>query len=142
LAVAGGDGNVWRVTPEDGGANKLSAGSGPAWSDDGSALAFLSDRGLITVKPDGSGQNVIAGSGYEMGKLSWSPDGKYLAASWEFTADTCGPRQWGWVIAADGSGVQELPSPYHAIWRPTAQPTPDKPLGTDPPPKHGEGCGG
>lgn len=144
LAVATHGGQVWRVSVETGDARQLGTGAQPVWSEDGSRVGYVSSakgEGLVIVRADGSGRLVVASDKYPLGRLSWSPDGRYIVSSHEFTADTCGGPKWGFVIATDGSGVRMLPSPYHAAWRPT-DPSPPDELSADKPPKRGEGCGG
>ena len=144
LAVATDDGVVWRVSLETGETLRLGSGAEPAWSDDGSRLAYVSSEkgeSLVTIKADGSARRVIASDKFPMGRITWSPDGRYVASSHEFIGETCGGPKWGFVVAADGSGVRILPSPFHVAWRPTdASPPGD--LSTDAPPKRSEGCGG
>lgn len=144
LAVVG-DGLVWRVSVEPGDALRLGAGGEPAWSDDGSRLAYVSSEegdGLVTIDADGSGRRVVASDKYPLGRLSWSPDGRYVVSYHELImGETCGGPKWGFIVAADGSGIRTLPSPYHVAWRPT-DPSPPDELTADAPPKRSEGCGG
>lgn len=144
LAVSTNDGKVWRVSVDTGDTLRLGTGTSPAWSDDGSRVAYASTakgEGLVTVRPDGSGRRVVASDKYPLGHISWSPDGHYIASSHEFIGETCGGPKWGWVIATDGSGVRMLASPWHAHWRPTDA-SPPEALTADAPPKRSEGCGG
>jgi dipeptidyl aminopeptidase/acylaminoacyl peptidase len=66
------------------GAAKAEAMS-PAWSPDGTRLAFLSDArtkgrpSLYIAAADGSGVHLLAALGGLPQRLSWSPDGKHLA---------------------------------------------------------------
>ncbi len=145
LAVATNDGKVWRVSVDSGDAIDLGSGTDPTWADDGSRIAVVATsngEGLVTVRPDGSERRVVASDQYPLGRLRWSPDGRYIAASHEFMAgETCAGPKFGWVIATDGSGIRMLASPWHAHWRPTDA-SPREALTTDPPPKRSEGCGG
>jgi len=89
----------------------------PAWSPDGTKIAFTSDRshpffaGLFTMNPDGSQkQSVTTGPASEP---DWSPDGTRLAF------DRFGDI---YVINPDGSGEQRLTSSteddQHPVWSP------------------------
>jgi dipeptidyl aminopeptidase/acylaminoacyl peptidase len=77
----------------------------PAWSPDGSTIAFASGRGndstrIYTVSPDGSNLHLITTGGGTYDALpAWSPDGTQIAfvRSYEI-----------WVMARDGSGVHQL----------------------------------
>ena len=54
----------------------------PAWSPDGKAIAFLSDRSgrqeIYTVDPDGKNLKKITDADTDKGSLTWSPDSKAL----------------------------------------------------------------
>lgn len=57
------------------------AGTGPAWSPDGSTLAFK-DSGLWTMNPDGTNATQLVADGGKdtvYGPIAWSPDGADLA---------------------------------------------------------------
>ena len=91
-----------------------------AWSPDGSRLAFVGQgpRGveeIFTIKSDGTDLKQITyqddfghtGS-FEMTRgqrLTWSPDGKYLAFVRESTEEQ---EQRIWIIKSDGSGSPEM----------------------------------
>ena len=94
----------------------------PAWSPDGGAIAFATDRNgelqLATMSPDGGGEAIIGGgvSGWDP---AWSPDGRQIA----FTVVDYGAL-FGLAIStmfADGSGVSVVA--YDAsepAWMPTS----------------------
>ena len=106
------------------------ASSPPAWSPDGSTIAFIQgdDRdSLFAISPDGSGLRKIANLAYIQGwewtpypHLSWSPDGsEILLQDYPFV-----------LVKADGSTYEEGEAPYvvfagpedwyiaHASWSP------------------------
>ena len=143
LAVGTNAGELWMVPMDGEPPHRLTSGGGPVWSEDGSMLAYETAEGLTVARADGSDPTVVASDRYPLtGGVAWSSDGQYLVSSSEPMTDTCGPPQFGWVIATDGSGVRSLGDPYHARWRPIdASPPPVAEL-DDPPPKRGEGCGG
>jgi len=77
--------------------------SAPAWSPDGSSIAFASDRSgsstsLYTVAPDGSNLRAVTATGYDSGP-AWSPDATQIA----FVRN-----QQVWVTARDGTGAHQL----------------------------------
>ena len=90
----------------------------PAWSPDGSTLAFDSDRadpdpndsvvinGVFTMRADGSGVTKVTGSTGSSGDAAWSPDGSLIA----FGSDRGDyPSQQGiYVMGADGGNVRRV----------------------------------
>jgi Tol biopolymer transport system component len=94
----------------------------PAWSPDGSKIAFISERDgrarLYLMNADGSGEHPLtdhAGDDHRGGSQAsfvydpWSPDGTRIA----FDYDAIG--EWGtYVINADGSGLTRLSD--HPTW--------------------------
>jgi len=79
-------GEIFTVNPDGSGPVNLTNGAGsdstPAWSPDGSKIAFLSDRsgsGLYVMNTDGSGAHKVASPpGLSGFGLAWSPDGAKL----------------------------------------------------------------
>jgi TolB protein len=83
----------------------------PAWSPDGSELAFHTAGGIYIVRANGSGLHRISEDG---GQPSWSPDGSRIAF-------TRGGELF--TMALDGSGVTMLEGvvvvPNYAwVWNP------------------------
>ena len=95
----------------------------PAWSPDGTKLAFMSNRDgnpeIYVVNRDGSGLRRLTNHPENDVTPTWSPTGNQIA----FTSDRTGRPQI-WIMNADGSGQQQ----HHAArsWcdRPTWSPAP------------------
>jgi Tol biopolymer transport system component len=87
--------------------------SAPAWSPEGSLIAFRGrDGGLYTIHPDGTGLTRIGDLGYA--EFAWSPDGTKLAfgrATGNQSADLV-------VVNADGSGLTRVTSGWAPVWSP------------------------
>jgi TolB protein len=77
----------------------------PAWSPDGSLIAFSSRRessfDLYTMRADGTGTRRLTSATEDDGHPTWSPDGKSIA----FARGTPGRI---YVMNADGTGVRRL----------------------------------
>ncbi len=72
-----------RIADTSGGNRLLVSGASrfPAWSPDGTNIAFHSTGGISTIKPDGTGLKVAIkrGSGYTVLYPHWSPTGSHIA---------------------------------------------------------------
>lgn len=81
--------------------------SEPAWSPNGSAVAFKSDRAgnlnIWLARPDGSNLTQLTTGRATDDQPAWSPDGTQIA----FVSDRAGTRNI-WVINADGSGLRRV----------------------------------
>jgi TolB protein len=97
------DGTLGNLTNTPG-----SSDDGPAWSPDGTKIAFRSYRSghpdLYVMNADGSGVTQLTADAATEGRPAWSPDGKMIAfgstsdlVAWEL-----------YVMNADGSGVTQL----------------------------------
>ena len=119
LDVASGTQKPLPVTAAD--ANDTS----PAWSPDGSTIAFVSDRGdgswrIYTVAPDGSNlQHISNDAGTYDALPAWSPDGTQIAFARNYQI---------WVMARDGSGAHPLTT-GDGNTAPAWQPLPPAPKG-------------
>jgi Tol biopolymer transport system component len=97
----------------------VSDGWAPAWSPDGSQIAFISHAGIGIVSPDGSAERLqVAG---EIDDVEWTPDGRLIYTR---SARDSGGR----IFISDGGGERQLipeataprQATYHemeAVWR-------------------------
>jgi len=87
----------------------VSSGKGddfPAWSPDGTQLAFASDRGIAVMNADGSERRQLtSGKWIDLGP-QWSPDGSLIAFSRYPLSSP--PKREVWVMKADGSDARML----------------------------------
>jgi Tol biopolymer transport system component len=101
------------------GSGRLALAPGPAgrtaeagaWSPDGTAIAYISRRGIELIAPDGSGRRLLLGTAAT--GLAWSHDGKLLAYS---------APDGIYVLPADGSTPPRLVVTDHSPGRPSFSP--------------------
>jgi Tol biopolymer transport system component len=74
-------------------------GDSPAWSPDGTWIAYVRRGGISTVRPDGTGVRALAESGGTPTSVDWSPDGQSLVFA---------ERRHLYVVGADGAGLRQL----------------------------------
>lgn len=70
------DGSPWIYVADSTSVRRLVPGDEPAWSPDGSMIAFESSAGIALVGSDGTNERVIRAGGYQP---VWSPDGRRIA---------------------------------------------------------------
>jgi TolB protein len=73
--------------------------SEPAWSPDGSTIAFIRDAGLWVMHADGTAQRELRRSLRFPGAPAWSPDGLLLAIELDGAI---------YILNADGTGLRPL----------------------------------
>jgi Tol biopolymer transport system component len=83
-----------------------SGGSWPAWSPDGTEIAYTSIRrdGLFVMNADGTGARRVTRSPTIDLQPAWSPDGKHLA----FARTVPGFNTEIYVVGVDGKGLRRL----------------------------------
>jgi Tol biopolymer transport system component len=98
----------------------------PAWSPDGSKIAFDSDRGgtagIWVMNADGSSPRRLTGAIVGDYHPAWSPDGTRIAYA-SFTVGAYGSNVW--IMNADGSGAAPLTAGYEEVqditWSPNGK---------------------
>ena len=100
----------------------------PAWSPDGSRIAFVSDRDgnaeIYVAGSDGSGVTRLTEDPADDFSPAWSPDGSWIAFA--SSGDV-------YVVAADGSGLARLTDVPQAVGPPAWQPPGEEASGFVPP---------
>ena len=131
-----GNWEIYTMSPDGSGVARLTNNPArdvaPAWSPDGTKIAFMSNRDdpnpdtcygpssscnweIYTMNADGTGQTRITNNPAEDQTPAWSPDGAEIV----FTSDRGTPRFFDvYKMNADGSGVTNLTSAAGArdIW--------------------------
>jgi Tol biopolymer transport system component len=112
-----GDQEIWLMNADGSEPHRLTRGLSPAWSPDGSKIAYSSPgeqlcppgrglrcTGLSIMNADGSGQHRVPNT--DGGEYpSWSPDGKRIA----FNSNLTGSHVM-YIVDADGPGLVDLSS--------------------------------
>jgi TolB protein len=90
----------------------------PAWSADGTKIAYVTDRGLRTMNADGSANTLLVPDTY-LERPNWSPDGTELVFD-AFVSAEGGFRLF--VVNDDGTGLTQIdsagPNEYYPEWSP------------------------
>ena len=99
---------IYVVQPDGMGLRKLTEdGSQPAWSPDGSNIAYaVRMDGLYVMRADGSGQREVTGTAPTSG-ISWCPDGTRIV----FSGPSEGAYAALFVIGVDGAGLEQITEP-------------------------------
>lgn len=119
--------NIFVINADGSGERQLTPGRGaaagglfPAWSPDGSWIAYSNGAGINLVRPDGSGRRPLGVAG----ECSvWSPDGSELLFCSNGVNGGEGVDNWDvFVMDADGSHVRRLTrhvaQDYPGAWSP------------------------
>jgi Tol biopolymer transport system component len=120
------DAEIWVMNPDGSGQHELSHNDrtdfDPAWSADGSLLAFTSsgaDADIWVMNADGTGEHDVSNdpTGPDI-HSAWSPDGRRIA----FVKQNFDGTSALWVMKADGSGQRPLTDDttinVHPAWSP------------------------
>jgi Tol biopolymer transport system component len=111
------NGHIYIVEPATGAETDLGSGVSPAWSPDGTRLAFL-DFGVTVMNADGSGRRQLHTGGLDRRPV-WSPDGTRLA----FGSGSSGVN--GSLIVVDvasGDARVVVPTGVQLDWLPSWSP--------------------
>ena len=80
----------------------------PAWSADGSKIAYRCGKDVCTMKADGSDKTrVTSDISVSTGQPAWSPDGNRIAHQ-RFHSGELGGNVTLWIMDEDGSNAEEL----------------------------------
>ena len=111
-------GHLWLVDVETGATRRLTDGptsdDEPAWSPDGTRIAFTASRGrdhdldwqfdvFVVEVASGRVTRITDGTGCVFGSPTWLPDGKTVAVGGHRFPRAGGSRNDVWLFAADGS---------------------------------------
>lgn len=100
-------GSIWAkvvvIDTETGATTEVTDGRDPAWSPDGSHLAFVSGTDVEIANRDGTGRRVIRAGTQWSGQPTWSPEGQRLAFPSDYSL---------WVVKLDGTVLERKGGNY------------------------------
>jgi TolB protein len=109
-----GNGEIYAMNADGSGQTNLTnhqaSDASPAWSPDGTRIAFASWRispsnyEIFVMNADGSGVTRLTFNTWHDGEPAWSPDGSKIA----FSSNGASAVAEIWVVNADGSGLTQL----------------------------------
>jgi Tol biopolymer transport system component len=113
-----GDAEIFVMDPDGSNVTQLTSNAvgdvQPAWSPDGTKIAFASARGddgeIVVMDADGSNEVQLTSNGVPDAYPAWSPDGTKITFTRELTGDPDDPDHEIFVMNADGSGQTQLTS--------------------------------
>jgi Tol biopolymer transport system component len=109
--VAESAGRVVVVEVANGREQVLADGFQPAWSPSGERIAFVRDRAIVTMRPDGSGATELttpATPAYRDSLPLWAPDGRTVAF---LRTHDLGEATASWLGIAEGPDDIRYPTP-------------------------------
>jgi TolB protein len=89
-----------------------------SWTPGGRRIVLAVGRSFVTVRPDGSGEQVFVEEPPEGGRLvmDWSPDGRWIVISTPSSLGDLGGSMY--LMSADGEELFRLGSGNEPSWRP------------------------